>query len=119
VATWKFSAYSTQGDQVWLKSMRFNNIPITRITHKATARLRQRKETGRAYQMDLRRDPVRARDILWARGVEVLKCLEPGANSEAGWRNPGPGQPDVIIGWKDWEWMRRCSYLAVLSIPEI
>jgi hypothetical protein len=49
---------------------------------------------------------VRARDILWGRGVEALQCLEPGASSGVGRRNPGPGQPDAFIRWKDWQWMR-------------
>ncbi len=66
---------------MWLKAMKTNNLPITRIPHEAAARLGLQEETARAYQVDSRRDPVRARDILWARGVEVLECLDPGASS--------------------------------------
>jgi hypothetical protein len=89
-----------------LKAMKTNNMLISRITHEAAAQLELQQESNWAYQIDLRNGRGKNKNILFAKGVEVLKCLEPGAGSEPGQQNPGPRLPDVIIGWKDWEWMR-------------
>jgi hypothetical protein len=45
---------------------------------------------------------MRPEDTLWAEGVEALECARP----EAKRGGSKSFQPDVIVGWKDWERMR-------------
>ncbi len=74
----------------------------TRITHQAALRLGLPQSVTEAYYVQLRRCSGQPEHILRAEGVETLECMRPRTR-------PGSSkslQPDMIIGWKDWERMR-------------
>ena len=70
---------------------------LTRITHQAAIRLGFAQSVTEAYQVRLRLSSE-PRFILRAEGVETLECIR--SRSER--RGAKALQPDVIIGWSDW-----------------
>ncbi len=77
-------------------------MPVTRIKHHAAMRLGLLQSVAEAYLVQLRRGSGRPEHMLRAEGIETLECVRRGA--ERG--DLRIFQPDVIIEWKDWEWMR-------------
>jgi hypothetical protein len=70
---------------------------VTRITHQAAIRLGLAQSVTEAYQVRLRLSSE-PRFVLRAEGVETLECVR--SRSER--RDARVLQPDVIIGWPDW-----------------
>ncbi len=70
---------------------------MTRITHQAAIRLGLAQSVTEAYQVRLRLSSE-PRFVLRAEGVETLECVR--SRSER--RDARVLQPDVIIGWPDW-----------------
>jgi hypothetical protein len=70
---------------------------VTRITHQAAIRLGFAQSVTEAYQVRLRLSGE-PRFILRAEGVETLECTR----SRSKRRGARALQPDVIIGWSDW-----------------
>ncbi len=70
---------------------------VTRITHQAAIRMGLTQSVTEAYQVRLKLSGE-PRFVLRAEGVETLECVRS--------RNERRGakvlQPDVIIGWSDW-----------------
>ncbi len=95
--TWCFPAVSKDRELVWLRATRSQHVSTTRITHQAAIRLGFPQSVTEAYQVRLRLSGE-PRFVLRAEGVETLECIRS--------RNEGKGtralQPDVIIGWPDW-----------------
>jgi hypothetical protein len=82
---------------VWLRATRSQHVGVTRITHQAAIRLGLAQSVTEAYQVQLRLsgEPW---FVLRAEGVETLECVR--SRSER--RDARVLQPDVIIGWSDW-----------------
>jgi hypothetical protein len=72
-------------------------VSATRITHQAAVRLGLAQSVTEAYQVQLRLSSE-PRFVLRAEGVETLECIR--SRSEG--RSARALQPDVIIGWPDW-----------------
>ncbi len=70
---------------------------VTRITHQAAIRLGLAQSVTQGYQVRLRLSGE-PRFMLRAEGVETLECVR----SRSEWRGARVLQPDVIIGWLDW-----------------
>jgi hypothetical protein len=70
---------------------------VTRITHQAAIRLGLAQNVTEAYDVRLRLSGE-PRFVLRAEGVETLECVR--SRSER--RGARVLQPDVIIGWPDW-----------------
>jgi hypothetical protein len=95
--TWCFPAVSEDRELVWLRATRSQHVGVTRITHQAAIRLGLAQRVTEAYQVRLRLSGE-PRFILRAEGVETLECIR--SRSER--RGARALQPDVIIGWSDW-----------------
>jgi hypothetical protein len=87
---WCFPAMSKERELVWLKATRSQHVGVTRITHQAAIRLGFTQSFTKAYQVRLR--------LFSAEGVETLECVR----SRSEQRGGRVLQPDVIIGWPDW-----------------
>ncbi len=94
---WSFPAFSKDKELVWLRATRSQHVSATRITHQAAARLGLAQSVTEAYQVQLRLSSE-PRFLLRAEGVETLECIR--SRSER--RSARALQPDVIIGWPDW-----------------
>jgi hypothetical protein len=94
---WSFPAFSKDKELVWLKATRSQHVSATRITHQAAVRLGFAQSVTEAYQVQLRLSSE-PRFLLRAEGVETLECIR--SRSER--RSARALQPDVIIGWLDW-----------------
>ncbi len=70
---------------------------MTRITHQAAIRLGLTQSVTEAYEVRLRLSG-KPRFVLRAEGVETLECVR----SRGERRGARVLQPDVIIGWPDW-----------------
>ncbi len=70
---------------------------VTRITHQAAMRLGLPQSVTEAYQVKLKLSGE-PRFVLRAEGVETLECIRPRNERN----NSRVLQPDVIIGWADW-----------------
>ncbi len=90
---WCFPAVSEDRELVWLRATRSQHVSVTRITHQAAIWL----GLAEAYQVRLRLSGE-PRFVLRAEGVETLECVR--SRSER--RGARVLQPDVIIGWPDW-----------------
>jgi hypothetical protein len=95
--TWCFPAFSKDKELVWLRATRSQHVSVTRITHQAAVRLGLTQSVIEAYQVQLRLSSE-SRFVLRAEGVETLECIR--SRSER--RSARALQPDVIIGWPDW-----------------
>jgi hypothetical protein len=95
--TWSFPVFSKDKELVWLRATRSQHVSATRITHQVAVRLGLAQSVTEAYRVQLRlsSDP---RFVLRAEGVETLECIR--SRSER--RNARALQPDVIVGWPDW-----------------
>ncbi len=82
---------------VWLRATRSQHVGVTRITHQAAIRLGLPQSVTEAYQVRLKLSGE-PRFVLRAEGVETLECVRP-RNVR---NNTRVLQPDVIIGWSDW-----------------
>jgi hypothetical protein len=94
---WSFSVFSKDKELVWLKATRGQHVSATRIMHQAAVRLGLAQSVTEAYQVQLRLSSE-PRFVLRAEGVETLECIR--SRSERG--NARALQPDMIIGWPDW-----------------
>ncbi len=94
---WSFPALSKNRELVWLRATRSQHTSATRITHQAAIRLGFAQSVTEAYQIQLRLSSE-PRFVLRAEGVETLECIR--SRSERG--SAKALQPDVIIGWPDW-----------------
>ncbi len=94
---WSFPAFSKAKELVWLRATRSQHVSATRITHQAAVRLGFAQSVTEAYQVQLRLSSE-PRFLLRAEGVETLECIR--SRSER--RSARALQPDVIIGWPDW-----------------
>jgi hypothetical protein len=97
IATWCFPAIGKNRELVWLRATRSQHVGMTRITHQAVMRLGLPQSVTEAYQVRLKLSGE-PRFVLWAEGVETLRCVRP--RNER--RDSRVLQPDVIIGWADW-----------------
>ncbi len=95
--TWCFPAVSKDRELVWLRATRSQHVSATRITHQAAIRLGLAQSVTEAYQVRLRLSSE-PRLVLRAEGVETLECVR----SRTERRGARALQPDVIIGWPDW-----------------
>jgi hypothetical protein len=95
--SWCFPAFGEDRELVWLRATRSQHVSVTRITHQAAIRLGLAQSVTEAYQVRLRLSSE-PRFILRAEGVETLECIR----SRSEWRGARALQPDVIIGWSDW-----------------
>ncbi len=84
---------------------------VTRITHQAAIRLGLAQSVTEAYQVRLRLSGE-PRFVLRAEGVETLECVR--SRSER--RGARVLQPDVIIGWPDWNKVQRFA-MSGWAIP--
>jgi hypothetical protein len=82
---------------VWLRATRSLHMGVTRITHQAAIRLGLPQSVTEAYQVWLKLSGE-PQFVLRAEGVETLECVR--SRNER--NNTGVLQPDVIIGWSDW-----------------
>jgi hypothetical protein len=94
---WSFPTFSKDKELVWLRATRSQHVSATRITHQAAVRLGLAQSVTEAYQVQLRLSSE-SRFVLRAEGVETLECIR--SRSER--RSARALQPDVIIGWPDW-----------------
>ncbi len=94
---WCFPAVSKDRELVWLRATRSQHVGVTRITHQAAIRLGLTQSVTEAYQVRLRLSDE-PRFELRAEGIETLECVR--SRSERG--DARVFQPDVIIGWSDW-----------------
>ncbi len=94
---WSFPAFSKDKELVWLRATRSQHASATRITHQAAMHLGFAQSVTKAYQIQLRLSSE-PRFVLRAEGVETLECIR--SRSER--RSARALQPDVIIGWPDW-----------------
>jgi hypothetical protein len=94
---WCFPAVGKGRELVWLRATRSQHVGVTRITHQAAIRLGLAQSVTEAYQVRLRLSGE-PRFVLRAEGVETLECVR--SRSER--RGARVLQPDVIIGWPDW-----------------
>ncbi len=97
VDMWCFPAFGEDRELVWLRATRSQHVSVTRITHQAAVRLGFTQSVTEAYQVQLRLSSE-PRFTLRAEGVETLECIR--SRSER--RSARALQPDVIIGWSDW-----------------
>ncbi len=97
VDMWCFPAFGKDRELVWLRATRGQHVGATRIKHQAAIRLGFAQSVTEAYQVRLRLSSE-PRFILRAEGVETLECIR--SRSER--RGARALQPDVIIGWSDW-----------------
>ncbi len=95
--TWCFPAVGRNRELVWLRATRSQHVGVTRITHQATIRLGLTQSVTEAYQVWLKLSG-KPRFVLRAEGVETLECVR--SRNER--RDARVLQPDVIIGWSDW-----------------
>ncbi len=72
-------------------------MSVTRITHQGAIRLGLTQSVTEAYQVRLRLSGE-PRFVLRAEGVETLEC----DRSRSERRGARVLQPDVIVGWSDW-----------------
>ncbi len=82
---------------VWLRATRSQHVGVTRITHQAAIRLGLAQSVTEAYDVRLRLSGE-PRFVLRAEGVKTLECVR----SRSKRRGARVLQPDVIIGWPDW-----------------
>jgi hypothetical protein len=94
---WCFSAVGRDRELVWLRATRSQHVGVTRITHQAAIRLGLAQSVTEAYQVRLKLSGE-PRFVLRAEGVETLECVR--SRSER--KDARVLQPDVIIGWSDW-----------------
>jgi hypothetical protein len=94
---WCFPAVSKDRELVWLRATRSQHVSVTRIPHQAAIRLGLAQSVTEAYQVRLRLSGE-PRFVLRAEGVETLECVR----SRIERRDTRVLQPDVIIGWPDW-----------------
>ncbi len=94
---WCFPAVSKDRELIWLRATRSQHVGITRITHQAAIRLGLAHSVTEAYQVRLRLSGE-PRFVCRAEGVQTLECFR--LRSER--RDARVLQPDVIIGWPDW-----------------
>jgi hypothetical protein len=94
---WSFPEFSKDKELVWLRATRSQHVSTTRITHQAAVRLGLAQSVTEAYRVQLRLSSE-PRFVLRAEGVETLECIR--SRSER--RSARALQPDVIIGWPDW-----------------
>jgi hypothetical protein len=94
---WSFPAFSKDKELVWLRATRSQHVSGTRITHQAAVRLGFAQSVTEAYRVQLRWSSE-PRFLLRAEGVETLECIR--SRSER--RCARALQPDVIVGWLDW-----------------
>jgi hypothetical protein len=73
-------------------------VGVTRITHQAAIRLGLAQSVTEAYQVRLKLSGE-PRFVLRAEGVETLECVR--SRNER--KDARVLQPDVIIGWLDWD----------------
>jgi hypothetical protein len=97
IATWCFPAIGRNRELIWLRATRSQHVGVTRITHQATIRLGLPQNVIEAYQVRLKLSGE-PRFVLRAEGVETLECVRPRNKRN----NSRVLQPDVIIGWADW-----------------
>ncbi len=98
VATWKFPAFSSDEKLVWLQATKNQHVRVTRIRHQAAMRMGLPQSVMETYWVRLRFSD-HPQYILRAEGVETLECVRPRDERE----NSRALQPDVIIGWMDWD----------------
>jgi hypothetical protein len=72
-------------------------VGVTRITHQAAIRLGLTQSVTEAYQVRLKLSG-KPLFVLHAEGIEMLECVR----SRNEQRDARVLQPDVIIGWSDW-----------------
>ncbi len=94
---WCFPAVGKGRELVWLRATRSQHVGVTRITHQAAMRLGLTQSVTEAHQVWLRLSSE-PQFVLRAEGVETLECVR----SRCERRDAGVLQPDVIIGWPDW-----------------
>jgi hypothetical protein len=94
---WSFPVFSKDKELVWLRATRSQHANATRITHQAAMRLGFAQSVTKAYQVQLR-PSSKPRFVLRAEGVETLEYTR----SRGERRSARALQPDVIIGWPDW-----------------
>ncbi len=82
---------------VWLRATRSQHVGVTRITDQAAIQLGLPQSVTEAYQVRLKLSGE-PRFVLRAEGVETLECVRSRNERE----DAGVLQPDVIIGWPDW-----------------
>jgi hypothetical protein len=109
-----------RGEQIWLKAVRAKKVPVTRITHHAAMRLGRQQGITKTYRVDLRRDSMRPEHSLWVDGVESLERTDCGTRARANQLERQGRQPDVAIGWRDWERMTKfvSSRWAIPVVPD-
>jgi hypothetical protein len=108
---WCFPAVGKDRELVWLRATRSQHVGVTRITHQAAIRLGLAQSVTEAYQVRLRLSGE-PRFVLRAEGVETLECVR--SRSER--RDARVLQPDVIIGWPDWNKVQPFA-MSVWTIP--
>ncbi len=96
-ATWCFPAVGRNRELVWLRATRSQHVGVTRVTHQAAVRLGLQQNVTEAYQVRLKLSGE-PRFVLRAEGVETPECVRPRNERN----NTRVLQPDVIIGWSDW-----------------
>jgi hypothetical protein len=94
---WCFPAVGRNRELVWLRATRSQHVGVTRITHQAAIRLGLTQSVTEAYQVRLKLSGE-PRFVLRAEGVETLECVR--STNER--KDARVLQPDVIIGWSDW-----------------
>jgi hypothetical protein len=94
---WFFPAVGRDRELVWLRATRSQHVGVKRITHQAAIRLGLAQSVIEAYQVRLKLSGE-PRFVLRAEGVETLECVM--SRSER--KDARVLQPDVIIGWTDW-----------------
>jgi hypothetical protein len=94
---WSFPTFSKDKELVWLRATRSQHANATRITHLAAMRLGFAQCVTKAYQVQLG-PSGEPRFVLRAEGVETLECTR----SRGKRRSARALQPDVIVGWPDW-----------------
>jgi hypothetical protein len=93
-----FSAFDSSERLVWLRATKNRHVWATRITHQAAMQLGLPQSVTEAYRVRLRLSD-QPQFILRAEGVETLECVRPRDERDSS----RPLQPDVIIGWADWD----------------
>ncbi len=88
---------SEDRELVWLRATRSQHVSVTRIPHQAAIRLGLAQSVTEADQVRLRLSGEPG-FVLHAKGVETLECVR--SRSER--RGARVLQPDMIIGWRDW-----------------
>ncbi len=77
---------------------RSQHLGVTWITHQVAMRLGLPQSVTEAYRVRLRLSDE-PQFVLRAEGVETLECVRPRNK----WNNLRTLQPDVIVGWADWD----------------